>query len=451
MRILIIDDEPNICLTLQSIFEDDDHEVSACNSGEDGLKEFEKTPFDIVFLDVRLPKINGIDVLNQLMHEVTKPLVCMISGDSGIPEAVKAIKLGAFDFLEKPLSLPRIKLTLQRCIDFLRINREYEQLTADRDSKYKMIGNSSVMQTLKTQIQKVAQTNAKVLIRGESGTGKELIAYAIHNKSLRRGKPFIKFNSAAIPSELVESELFGFERGSFTGAAKSRIGKIEEADGGTLFLDEIGDMSLSAQAKILRVIQEGEFERIGSNKTIKIDARIIAATHKNLEEMVKNGEFREDLYYRLNVVPLTSPSLRNHIDDLPEYLSYFCELFAKELNIKPKKFSNEAIEYMQTLKWAGNIRQLRNLVERLYILIDATTINKNDLVNQNMQKNSSSDLFWQTTEVFSEKRKKFEKRYIQTQLKKHECKITKTANALGLHQSNLSRKIKELDINLSED
>ncbi len=307
MRILIIDDEMNICLSLKNILEDENYITDFAVTSKEGLAKVEKFNPNVVLLDVRLDGANGLDVLDQLKADHPEISVIMISGHSGISEAVKAIKSGAFDFLEKPLSSTKVKIVIKNLISLQQIKTEYTRLKGEELERYKIIGDSAKIRALRDLILRVAPNDSKVLIRGESGTGKELVAFAIHNNSKRKDKPFIKFNSAAIPNELVESELFGYERGAFTGASGSKSGKIEQADGGTLFLDEIGDMSSSAQAKILRVIQEGEFERVGSNQTQKINTRIIAATHKNLEEMVANNTFREDLFYRLNVIPITTP------------------------------------------------------------------------------------------------------------------------------------------------
>jgi len=368
----------------------------------------------------------------------------MISGHGNIQVAVQALKSGAMDFLEKPLSLPMVRLTLQRNLKILQLTQGMKRLQRDEESRYRMVGVSSVMQDLKNKISKVAPTNSKVLIRGESGTGKELIAWALHKQSKRKGS-FIRFNSAAIPSELVESELFGYEKGAFTGAVGNKKGKIEEADGGTLFLDEIGDMGLSAQAKILRVIQEGEFERVGSNKSIRIETRVVAATHKNLEDMVTKGLFREDLYYRLNVVPLIIPPLRERKEDIPVLAQYFSKLYADEMNMPMKQLSEEVIHKLSNLAFPGNVRQLRNLMERLYIFSEGTIIKPSDLT-LNPDEMSSDHEFWEESVSFADKKKEFEKRYLQQQLNKFGGNITKTAHALGLQQSNLSRKVHDLNL-----
>ncbi|MBW6515121.1 MAG: sigma-54 dependent transcriptional regulator [Candidatus Cloacimonetes bacterium] len=457
MNILIVDDEQNICVSLQNILEDEGYN---CHALQDPLKSLEyitnQIP-DIVLLDVSMPHIGGLEVLEKIKNIDSGIQVIMISGHSGISEAVKAIKLGAFDFLEKPLSLPKVKLTVRKAYEFRSISQENERLKSNFSENFKLIGKSAELKELKKVIDRVAPTNSKVLIRGESGTGKELIAYAIHNQSHRSNNPFIKFNSAAIPNELVESELFGFEKGAFTGAVKSKKGKLAEADGGTLFLDEIGDMSLSAQAKILRVIQEGEFEKVGSNKKEKIDTRVIAATHKNLEEMVKTGHFREDLFFRLNVIPIISPPLRSHPEDIPVLIEHFSKMFHSEMKVPLKTFTDEAILEMQSWLYPGNVRELKNLIERFYILIDNQEItpqllaryNLKDPYHNNISEQHSELSFWKETVYFQEKKREFEIKYLTEQLKKHNYNITQTSHALGIHQSNLSRKLKELNISFS--
>lgn len=446
MKILIMDDEKNICLTLKQILSDEKYSVRTLSNFVKWDKVFLDFQPDIVILDVQLDiNLSGLDILKEIKKIDATVLVIMISGHSGIKEAVQAIKYDAFDFLEKPLSLPKVKITLKNATQYRRAILESKLYKQSKIMQYRMIGYSKYMQELQKTIAKVARSNAKVLIRGESGTGKELVAYSIHSNSARANNPFIKFNSAAIPNELVESELFGYEAGAFTGAKKNKKGKLEEADGGSLFLDEIGDMSLTAQAKILRVIQEGEFERVGSNIVRKIDVRIIAATHKNLEEMITNGEFREDLYYRLNVIPIKIKPLREHPEDIPELVNHFSKIFSAEMISEPKIFDNSAIELLQQSKLKGNIRELRNLIERVYILSDNKIISATDFSTTKINKNELSD-FWSTTKSYSDKKREFEKIFITEQLKKFEFNISLTAKKLGLQQSNLSRKIKELEI-----
>ncbi len=448
MKILIMDDEKNICLTLKQILSNEKYTVKTLSAFAKWQKIFLDFQPDIVILDVQLDiNLSGLDILQEIKKIDSTVLVIMISGHSGIQEAVLAIKYDAFDFLEKPLSLPKVKITLKNATQYRMAILESQLYKRSKLMQYRMIGNSEYMQELKRTIVKVAKSNAKVLVRGESGTGKELVAYSIHSNSDRCNNPFIKFNSAAIPNELVESELFGYEAGAFTGAIKTKKGKLEEADGGSLFLDEIGDMSLAAQAKILRVIQEGEFERVGSNIIRKIDVRIIAATHKNLEEMIEERTFREDLYYRLNVIPIKIKSLREHPEDIPDLINHFSKMFSAEMKSKSKIFDKSAIDLLQKSKLKGNIRELRNLIERVYILSENEIITAKDF-SGSTSNNNKIDEFWLSTKLYSEKKMEFEKKYLTEQLAKFDFSVSVTAKNLGLQQSNLSRKIKELKIEL---
>jgi len=450
MKVLIIDDEKNICLTLQGILEDEKYQVACAVSGKEGVKTFDEFEPDVLLLDVKLQDANGIDILEGVIKSDLQIPVIMISGNSSIGDAVKAIKIGAFDFLEKPLSLPKVKITVKKAVEFRQLSLQMQQMKEQYEREWNMIGNSSVMQELQQMINRVAPSNAKILIRGESGTGKELIARAIHGRSPRFNMPFIKFNSAAIPRELVESELFGHEKGAFTGAIKHKRGKLEEADAGTLFLDEIGDMDLGAQAKILRVIQEGEFERVGSNRTHFIDVRIIAATNKDLEELVGTGAFREDLFYRLNVVPVVSPTLRERKEDIPLLIEYFSKRMASEMKAQVKVFSPEALTFLQSFSYPGNVRELKNLIERIYLLCDHKTISQKELESSGCVSITGGRIddiaFWDETVPFIDKKREFERKYLSTQLKLHSNSVSRTADALGLQQSNLSRKLHELDI-----
>jgi len=450
MKILVIDDEKNICLTLQGILEDEKYKVACALSAKEGIKTFDDFEPDILLLDVKLQDANGIEILEGVMKSDHQIPVIMISGNSSISDAVKAIKLGAFDFLEKPLSLPKVKITVKKAVEFRQLTLQMNQLKEQYERDWNIVGSSRIMQELQQVINRVAPSNAKILIRGESGTGKELIARAIHTRSPRLEMPFIKFNSAAIPRELVESELFGYEKGAFTGAVKNKRGKLEEADGGTLFLDEIGDMDLEAQAKILRVIQEGEFERVGSTRTHYIDVRILAATNKNLDELVETGAFREDLFYRLNVVPVISPPLRERKEDIPELVEYFSRRTAGEMKSVLKSFAPEAMTYLQNMNFPGNVRELKNLIERIYILCDSKTISKDEIESfaciSSAGGKFDDSAFWNTTMPFIDKKKEFEYKYLSIQLKLNGNSVSKTADALGLQQSNLSRKLHELEI-----
>ncbi|PKN71406.1 MAG: DNA-binding response regulator [Candidatus Cloacimonetes bacterium HGW-Cloacimonetes-3] len=448
MKVLIIDDEKNICLTVSNILNDEGYEVDSCYTAKCGLSMAEDGDPDVILLDVKLPDMNGIDVLAKLKKSQPGTPVLMISGNSGIADAVKAIKLGAFDFLEKPLSLPKVKLAISKALEFSQLAKELQRIRSENELNWEMIGNSSAIQDLNAIIDRIAPSNAKVLIQGESGTGKELVARLIHARSPRLGKPFIKFNSAAIPRELVESELFGYERGAFTGAQNRKRGKLEEADGGSLFLDEIGDMEPAAQAKILRVIQEGEFERVGGNLTHHIDVRIIAATNKDLATMVNNGSFREDLFYRLNVVPVFTPPLRKRKEDIPLLVRHFSVMVAAELSMRPKEFSPKALEFLAKPDYPGNVRELKNIIERIYLLCDKQLPEPFDLANMlpNAEINADMAEFWKATAAYADKKRDFEIRYLSTQLQLFGGSVSRTAEALGLQQSNLSRKLQELGI-----
>ncbi len=450
MKILIVDDEINICLSLKAVLEDENYDVDYAEGGKEALIKLKDFNPAVILLDVKMNDMDGLETLKKIKEKSPGTAVIMISGHSGIAEAVSAVKSGAFDFIEKPLSLPKVKLSVKKACEFVKMSNNYGKLYAKERERYKMIGSGAKLAELKKIIQKAAKTNAKVLIRGESGTGKELIAYALHSQSSRADKPFVKFNSAAIPDELAESELFGYAKGAFTGADKDKKGKIEEADGGTLFLDEIGDMSLSAQAKILRVIQEGEFERVGSNKTLKIDARIIAATHKNLEKMTEEGKFRHDLFYRLNVVPIKNPALREHAEDIEDLINHFSKIFSEELNVKIKKVSPQVTEELKKWQFAGNVRELRNLIERIYIFSEKPEIELADLRLGDEPQKQSCDNFFKETVSFAKKKKEFEKKYLMTQLEKFDFNISKTAKNIDLQQSNLSRKIKDLQIEINK-
>ncbi|MEA2104937.1 MAG: sigma-54 dependent transcriptional regulator [Candidatus Cloacimonadota bacterium] len=448
MNILIIDDEKNIRRVLAEILEDEGYSVFTSDSGEDGLKLLSEEIIDLVFLDVKLPGIDGIEVLKKIRAEFPDLDVIMISGHSSIKIAVNAVQIGAYDFLEKPLSLHKVTITARNISEKIRLYKYYEQESEEVSNKYRMIGTSVEFRKVRDLVSRISKTNSKVLIRGENGTGKELVAYALHHQSDRKGAPFIKFNSAAIPKELVESELFGHERGAFTGADRKRVGKLEAAHGGTLFMDEIGDMNQEAQAKILRVIQDGKFERVGSNRTIDIDVRIIAATNKNLEEMVREGQFREDLFYRLNVIPITIPPLRERKNDIPVLLSYYLDYFAVELKVAPKLFSNDAILYLTNCEFPGNVRELKNLVERLYILSDSKIIAQNEVIGQTRFAEPAKTLELPFLDIknFNDAKIGFEKYYLKKYLDRNGGKIGETAAEVGLQQSNLSRKLKELGI-----
>lgn len=367
-KILVIDDQKSIRNTLKDILEYEGHEVIVAEDGLDGLEKFNAGKFDVVLTDIKMPNMDGMEVLEKIIATGTDAPVIMISGHGNIDTAVEAIKKGAYDFIEKPLDLNRLLVTIRNAIERNNLVVETKVLKRKVSKAYDMIGASEAILKVKEMIDRVAPTDARVLITGQNGTGKELVARWLHEKSNRADMPFVEVNCAAIPSELIESELFGHEKGAFTSAIKQRIGKFEQANGGTIFLDEIGDMSLSAQAKVLRALQENTITRVGSDRDIKVDVRVLAATNKNLKEEIKLNNFREDLYHRLSVILIHVPSLNDRIEDIPLLVNHFLTLLCQELNMPPKTISPEAIVELQSITWTGNIREFRNVIERLIIL-----------------------------------------------------------------------------------
>ncbi|MGQ1945973.1 sigma-54-dependent transcriptional regulator [Geofilum sp. OHC36d9] len=375
-KILVVDDQKSIRNTLKEILEYEKNEVITAENGMEGLRFFEKEKFDVVLCDIKMPEMDGIEVLQKLMERDPETPVIMISGHGNIDTAVDAIKKGAYDFIEKPLDLNRLLVTIRNAIERKDLVVETTVLRRKVSKTYEMIGESAAITAVKQMIEKVAPTDARVLITGSNGTGKELVARWLHERSHRAAMPFVEVNCAAIPSELIESELFGHEKGAFTSAVKQRKGKFEQADGGTLFLDEIGDMSMAAQAKVLRALQENVISRVGSDKDIKVDVRVLAATNKNLQEEIKNGNFREDLYHRLSVIPIHVPSLSERKEDIPLLTAHFNTMICNELGIAEKKFDDSAIAALQELDWTGNIREFRNVIERLIILCNQEVTGK---------------------------------------------------------------------------
>jgi DNA-binding NtrC family response regulator len=367
-KILIIDDERSIRTTLKEILEFEKYLVETAQDGVEGYKMAEENNFDLIFCDIKMPKIDGIETLKKIVENNILSPVVMISGHGDIETAVETLKVGAFDYIEKPLDLNRVLNCVRNALNNIHLKKENTILKKKIKSKSGIIGQSPEIKSILELITKVANSNARVLITGSNGTGKELVANQIHEKSNRNKNLFVEINCAAIPSELIESELFGHEKGSFTSAHKQKIGKFEQANNGTLFLDEIGDMSLSAQSKVLRALQENKITRVGGNKAISVNPRVIAATNKNLKKEIENGNFREDLFHRLNVIPIKVPSLNDRIDDIPMLCNYFIEKICKEHGIKQKAISNIAIDELKKMKWTGNIRELRNVLERLIIL-----------------------------------------------------------------------------------
>ncbi|MCQ2237109.1 MAG: sigma-54 dependent transcriptional regulator [Bacteroidales bacterium] len=377
--ILVIDDQKSIRSTLKDILELEGYEVALAENGKEGVDMLSKAKYDILLTDIKMPEMDGMEVLAKAVEMAPSMPVIMISGHGNIDTAVEAIKSGAYDFIEKPIDLNRLLITVKNAIDKKNLVVETKALKKKVARTYEMIGDSEPMQKMRDMIDKVAPTDARVLILGSNGTGKELVARAMHEGSKRVNAPFVEVNCAAIPSELIESELFGHEKGAFTSAIKQRIGKFEQANGGTLFLDEIGDMSLSAQAKVLRALQENTITRVGSDKDIKVDVRVLAATNKNLATEITKGTFREDLYHRLSVIIINVPSLNDRKDDIPALAEYFLDIACQELNVAKKSIDDEAIKELQAINWTGNIREFRNVMERLTILCSGNTIAASDI------------------------------------------------------------------------
>ena len=369
-HILVIDDERSIRNTLKEILEYEKFTVDLAENGIEGLEKYQKGSYDIVLCDIKMPEMDGLEVLEKLFESEGEAQVIMISGHGSVDNAVEAIKKGAYDFIEKPLDLNRLLITVRNALDKTNLISETRVLKRKVAKGYEMIGESKAIQHIRDMIEKVAPTDARVLITGSNGTGKELVARSLHENSLRAAAPFIEVNCAAIPSELIESELFGHEKGAFTSAIKQRKGKFEQADGGTIFLDEIGDMSLSAQAKVLRALQENKISRVGSDKDIHVNVRILAATNKDLKEEITNSRFREDLYHRLSVILIHVPSLNERLEDIPLLADHFNKLICEEYGTQPKNISDDAITELQKITWTGNIREFRNVLERLIILCD---------------------------------------------------------------------------------
>ncbi len=439
--ILIVDDEESILDTLSGILEDEDYEVSTASSGEEGLAKFTEIAPDIVILDVWMPKMDGIETLKRIRQKNKNACVIIISGHSNIDTAIHAIKLGAYDFLEKPLSLDKILILIKRALEKQTLEKENLVLRTSISRQWEIIGSNPKMLDLKEKIKTAADSQGRVVIFGESGAGKELVARALHYGSPRRNKSFIEVNCAAIPQELIESELFGHEKGSFTGAFETKKGKFELADEGTLFLDEIGDMSSAAQAKVLRVIETQEFQKVGGSKKIKVDVRILSATNKDLEEEIQNGRFREDLYFRLNVIPMHVPPLRERKDDIPELVSNFLTVFADQNGQKPKKISKATLRSLMEYDWPGNVRELKNRIEQLVIMSRSDIIDTKDIQHVKGRKSDYS-----TFKTLREAREQFEKDFILKKLQENNWNVSKTAEDLEIERSNLHRKIKALGI-----
>jgi two-component system nitrogen regulation response regulator NtrX len=468
-RILVIDDEAAIRESLRMILEYEHYEFVGAGSGADGIAQVQRDRPDVVLLDIKMPGMDGIEVLRKL-HALDETLpIVMISGHGTTATAVEAVRAGATDFLDKPLSSERVIVTLQNVLQQTQLRTENRELKLAMESKYEIVGQSPVLRQVLEAVKRAAPTNATVLLLGESGVGKELVARTIHRNSPRAGQRFIQVNCAAIPEELIESELFGHEKGSFTGATEKQIGKFEQADHGTIFLDEIGDMSPKTQAKVLRVLQEQEVERLGSARTIKVDVRVIAATNKDLEEAIQRGEFREDLFFRLNVIPIVVPPLRERRDDIPPLIQHFVKRMADEHNMKPKRFDPRALEAMQRYRWRGNIRELRNTVERLLIMTPGDVVRVEDVppdlrgdggarpaadmtagtsAPSALQAPSTPQSPSQTPSAgtLREFKDAAERAYLVQKLRENGWNISKTAEVIDTPRSNLYKKLEQYGI-----
>ena len=449
-RILVVDDEASIRESLQGILGDEGYEVATAASGEEGLSAVEAEDPDLVLLDVWLPGKDGVDTLQALKQTHPELPIIMMSGHGTIETAVRCAKLGAYDFFEKPLNLDKVLLGIANALRTSRLAQENRYLRAQSVRTHAMVGSSPALEELREQIRIVAATRASVLITGENGTGKELVARAVHAGSRRRDGPFVEVNCAAIPEDLIESELFGHEKGAFTGAAARRRGKFDLADGGTLFLDEIGDMSLKTQAKILRVLQEMRFERVGGGRTHEVDVRVIAATNKDLEEEIRQGRFREDLYFRLNVIPFHVPALRERREDIPALVSHFIGQFCAEEGRDPVQIEPAALALLERYPWPGNVRELKNLTERMVILCRGERITAGDVPPAVRAAGGGVGAAGPAEEGLGlrEARRIFERRYILGHLEETGWNVPQTAERIGLDKSSLYKKLKELDIEL---
>src|SRR5438477_2330049 len=445
-RILVIDDETAIREAIKMTLEYEGYKVDESRSGQDGLDRATKYTVDAILLEIKMPVLDGIEVLENLKEQKIASPVIMVSGHGDVHTAVECTKRGAYDFLEKPLNRDKLLLTVRNAVRVRSLEEENIELKEKAEKEYQLVGDSPQMRDLKSQIERAAPTKATVLITGESGTGKELVAREIRRRSSRANETFVQVNCAAIPDELIESELFGHEKGSFTGAVRKQTGKFVAADGGTIFLDEIGDMSLRTQAKVLRVLQEGEVEPVGSATVVKVDVRVIAATNKDLSEEIRAGRFREDLYYRLNVIPIRTPPLRERRDDIPVLAEHFAALFSQEHNKHPKKFTPTALRALQDAPWRGNVRELRNMIERLVIMVPSDSIDITDLPAEFFRAATeiiTSSMQLATLQAFKDEA---EKAFILAKLREHGWNVSKTAEAIDTPRSNLYKKIEQYGI-----
>ena len=442
--ILIVDDEKNILRSLEGILSDEGFEVLSAESGVEALEMIKESTPDLVLLDIWMEGLDGIETLEEIKKRYPNLQVVMMSGHGNIETAVRATKIGAYDFVEKPLSLEKLLLSINNALEHYRLEEEISLLKEKDKNRYNIIGNSKAIMELKEQIKIVAPTNAWILVSGENGTGKELVAHTIHLLSRRSHKPMVEVNCAAIPEDLIESELFGHEKGAFTGASTMRKGKFDSAHEGTIFLDEIGDMSLKAQSKTLRILQEQKFERVGGTKTIEVDVRVIAATNKDLEVEIEKGRFREDLYFRLNVIPMRVPPLKDRIEDIPRLVNEFVLEFSLRTNIEAKEVPEDAIAILGKYDWPGNVRELKNLIERLMIMVPGGVILKEDIpapFNRTPDIRTGLESHFISGSL-KEAKGEFEKAFIEAKLREFNGNISQTSEAIGIERSNLHKKIK---------
>jgi two-component system nitrogen regulation response regulator NtrX len=450
-RILVVDDEAGVRTSLRGVLEDEGYAVEVAESAEHAFTRLDKESFDLVILDVWLPEMDGLAALEQIRRRKIDVAAVMISGHGTIETAVRAIRAGAYDFVEKPLSLEKTVIVIKNALKHRRLELENRYLRERFEGKQVLVGESQPIVELRKQIALAAPTNGRVLIFGENGTGKELVARSIHNLSLRRHAGFVEVNCAAIPEELIESELFGHVKGSFTGALANKKGKFELADGGTLFLDEVGDMSLKTQAKVLRVLQEQRLEPVGGTSSLVVDCRVIAATNKNLEELISRGGFREDLFFRLNVIPFHVPPLRERREDIPLLARHFVTELATEYGRRTKEIGREAMDCLSAYHWPGNVRELKNIIERLVIMVPSDKIELKDLPPPFRRGDPSRvDVLGDFTSL-AEAREAYERQYIMRKLRENEGNISRTAEALKLERSNLYRKMKAYGIAVSKE
>ena len=452
-RILVVDNEAGIRDSMRMILEYEGHECLVAANGQDALGIVERESPDLVFLDIKMPGMDGLEVLSRIRGLADTLPVVMISGHGTVATAVEATKLGAFDFIEKPPANDRILVTVRNALNQRQLTTENRSLKRAFEVRHELVGASSSLTALFDAIGRAAPTRATVLIRGESGVGKELVARAIHRNSLRSRERFVQVNCAAIPDDLIESELFGHEKGSFTGATEKQIGKFEQADRGTIFLDEIGDMTLRTQAKLLRVLQEGEVERLGSSRTMKVDVRVLAATNKDLEKEIENGQFREDLYFRLSVIPILVPPLRDRSEDIPALVAHFVDLFAKDNNCKTRRFTPAAIEFLQRQPWKGNVREVRNTVEHALIMAEGNPIDVSELATTVRvdSRNRALDNVGERPGTLREFRETAERAFLVDKLRINGWNISKTAEVIGTPRSNLYKKLEQYSISQESD